>query len=72
MPDMSMPSGDPFPLDRSDYYRMHLLERQAIDVHKWLLSEKTGKDVGLSFAQWDWVMGGHRARWLEQTRLTRP
>jgi hypothetical protein len=69
---MSTPNGEPFPIEQSSLYQLHLLEKQAIDVHKWLLSEKMGHDVGLQFAMWNWVMGGHRERWLEQVRAKQP
>jgi hypothetical protein len=65
-----IPSDEPFPLHRSDYYRVYLLEKSAIDLHKWLLSEKMGHDVGISYAQYNWTMGGHRQRWLESMRAS--
>lgn len=48
---------------RSDYLQQHLAEREAVSVHKWHLSEKAGHDVGWEYANWSWVMHGHRARW---------
>ncbi len=53
-----------FPIERSDYLRHRQVERAAIDTHKWLLSEQVGRDVGWDYAQWNWIMAGHRARWL--------
>lgn len=67
---MSVPGDEPFPLANSDYYRVYLLERSAIDLHKWLLSEKMGHDVGISYASYNWVMGGHRQRWLDSMRAS--
>ena len=64
------PGDSPFPLERSDYYRVYLLERDAIDLHKWLLSEKMGHDVGIDYASYNWVMGGHRQRWLTAMRAS--
>jgi hypothetical protein len=59
-----------FPIEDSVYYRFRQEERAAIDEHKWFLSEKAGHDVGLSYAGWNWIMGGHRARWLASRRAT--
>jgi hypothetical protein len=66
---MSTPSGEPpFPIEKSDFYHIYLLEQKAIADHKWFLSEKMGHDVGLDYAQYNWVMAGHRARWLAEVR----
>jgi len=40
----------------------HLAEHEEILRHKWLESEKVGKDVGYSYARLDWVMK-HRRDW---------
>lgn len=58
----------PFAIERSSYYQHWLQEKQAIEEHKWFLSEKVGCDVGFPFAQWDWIMAGHRSRWLLNLR----
>ena len=65
---MSTPSGNPFPIENSDYYKLHLLEVEEIKKHKWCLSETAGKDVGWSYAQYNWIMAGHRQRWLDGIR----
>lgn len=57
-----------FPLEGSTYWQHCQREHSAVAEHKWFLSEKAGRDVGWSFANWDWVMAGHRARWLEAQR----
>jgi hypothetical protein len=38
------------------------LEKEEILRHKWLESEKAGRDVGLEWATIDWVVK-HRAAW---------
>ena len=45
---------------KSDY---SLHEVGAIMTHKWYLSEQAGYDIGWGYAQWSWVMHGHRSRW---------
>ncbi|OHE75551.1 MAG: hypothetical protein A3F67_01715 [Verrucomicrobia bacterium RIFCSPHIGHO2_12_FULL_41_10] len=37
-------------------YQEFLLERQQILRHKWLESEKQGKDIGYEQAMLDWVL----------------
>jgi len=51
-------------IERSEYYQQWLAEAAALRDHKWFLSEKAGHDVGHDYAQWNWVMAGHRARWI--------
>jgi hypothetical protein len=55
-------------IERSDYYREAVAEKAALDTHKWFLSERAGHDVGHDYAQWNWIMAGHRGRWLEAYR----
>ncbi len=55
-------------IERSAYYQEALAERVALDTHKWFLSEKAGRDVGVDYANWNWIMAGHRARWLADYR----
>jgi len=62
---MSDSSGVMFPIERSSYYQQWLLERAAMETHKWYLSEEAGHDVGWSYTQWSWIMHGHRSKWLE-------
>jgi hypothetical protein len=59
-----------FPLEKSCYYQQWCEERDAISTHKWYLSELAGHDVGWSYAQWNWIMAGHRTRWVAATRPT--
>ena len=49
-------------------YREFQAEREEILRHKWLESEKAGRDVGFAFALTDWNLK-HRAEW-RRSRLT--
>jgi hypothetical protein len=46
----------------STMYQEFLAEREEILRHKWLESEKVGKDVGFDRALIDWVRN-HRSGW---------
>lgn len=47
---------------RSSLYQEFLAEREEILRHKWLESEKQGKDIGFERALLDWIRK-HRANW---------
>jgi hypothetical protein len=53
-------------------YREFLAEREEILRHKWIESEKAGRDIGFERALLDWVMW-HRTTWrnarVRQTAL---
>lgn len=49
-------------LQKSSLYRSFLEEREEILRHKWLESEKAGKDIGFEKALLDWVRH-HRKDW---------
>jgi hypothetical protein len=49
-------------LKNSTLYREFLAEREEILKHKWLESEKAGRDIGFDHAFMDWVIN-HRANW---------
>lgn len=55
-------------LKNSSLYREFLAEREEILKHKWIESEKEGRDVGFEKALIDWTMK-HRAQW-RQTRAS--
>lgn len=44
-------------------YQRFLAEREQVLRHKWLESEKAGRDIGWESALIDWVKN-HRDRWL--------
>ena len=53
------------PIDNSQLYQEFLDERGQILRHKWLESEKEGRDIGLERALLDWVTN-HRKKWRKE------
>jgi hypothetical protein len=49
-------------LESSALYKQFLKEREEILKHKWIESEKAGKDVGFEWALLDWNFN-HRNGW---------
>mgnify|MGYP001038238653 CR=1 FL=1 len=49
----------------SSLYKEFLAEREEILRHKWIESEKAGRDIGFERALLDWIMR-HRSAWREQ------
>ena len=49
-------------IDNSQTYQEFLEERGQILRHKWLESEKEGRDIGFERALLDWVTN-HRKKW---------
>ena len=47
---------------RSSLYKEFLAEREEILKHKWIESEKEGKDIGFERALLDWIRN-HRENW---------
>ena len=45
-------------------YQRFLREREEILKHKWLESEKAGRDIGFERAILDWARN-HRSDWLD-------
>ena len=46
-------------------YKEFLAERTEILRHKWIESEKAGKDIGFEKALLDWIVK-HRSSWRER------
>ena len=46
-------------------YKEFLAEREEILKHKWIESEKAGKDIGFEKALLDWIVK-HRSNWRER------
>ena len=46
-------------------YKEFLAEREEILRHKWIESEKAGKDIGFEKALLDWIVK-HRSSWRER------
>jgi hypothetical protein len=49
-------------LQNTTLYREFLAEREEILKHKWIESEKAGRDVGFDVALMDWITK-HRSTW---------
>jgi len=49
-------------LHSTTLYREFLIERDEILRHKWLESEKAGRDIGFDAALMDWITH-HRSDW---------
>ncbi len=49
-------------LKSSSLYREFQAEREEILKHKWLESEKLGRDIGFESALTDWIVK-HRGKW---------
>ena len=49
-------------LKNSSLYREFQAEREEILRHKWIESEKAGRDIGFERALTDWIMK-HRSKW---------
>ena len=58
------------PLRQSVLYQDFLAEREEILKHKWLESEKAGRDIGFEWALTDWTVR-HRSGWRKWYRSHR-
>jgi hypothetical protein len=54
----------------SSLYREYLAEREEILRHKWIESEKAGKDIGFERALLDWIIK-YRSGWRDE-RVKQP
>lgn len=54
-------------LQRSSLYQEFLAEREEILRHKWIESEKAGRDIGFERALLDWIRR-HRDGWRSARR----
>jgi len=54
-------------LKRSSLYQEFLAEREEILRHKWIESEKLGRDIGFERALLDWIRK-HRDGWRASRR----
>lgn len=61
MPEFALQSG-PENLARSRFYQAFCAEKEEILRHKWIESEKAGRDIGFEAALIDWIVH-HRAAW---------
>jgi len=51
--------------EKSLYYRHVVDEKREIDIHKWIESEKVGKDIGKEEATWSWL-ANHKNKWYSE------
>jgi hypothetical protein len=58
-------------LRQSTLYREFLAEREEILKHKWIESEKHGRDIGFEAALVDWITK-HRAEWRKARKRSQP
>jgi hypothetical protein len=68
--DSEMPSSDEAQsqfVKNSVLYKEFLAERAEILKHKWIESEKAGKDIGFEKALLDWIVK-YRSNWRERRR----
>lgn len=63
-------TGEKAVLERSSLYQEFLAEREEILRHKWIESEKAGKDIGFEKALLDWIRK-HRDGWRASRRVPR-
>ena len=55
-------------LRNSSLYREFQAEREEILKHKWIESEKAGRDIGFEQALTDWIVK-HRSKWRKSRQL---
>jgi len=58
-------------LKRSSLYREFQAEREEILRHKWIESEKAGRDIGFEQALTDWIIK-HRSKWRRARQMAPP
>jgi Domain of unknown function (DUF4032) len=63
------PSGNDL-LTNSSLYREFQAEREEILKHKWIESEKAGRDIGFERALTDWIVR-HRSKWRKTRQGSR-
>lgn len=56
--------------ERSSLYQEFLAEREEILRHKWIESEKMGKDIGFERALLDWIRK-HRQNWRSNRSINK-
>lgn len=56
-----------FRKEDSTLYQHFLAEREEILKHKWIESEKAGKDIGFERALLDWIRN-HRSAWRKNNK----
>ena len=54
----------------SSLYKEFQAEREEILKHKWIESEKAGRDIGFERALTDWIIK-HRSNWRKNRQMAR-
>ncbi len=57
--------------ERSFFFNLCQEEKEEILRHKWVLSERTGYDVGYEIALFSWLRN-HRRDWLQSQLEKKP
>ena len=55
-------------IKNSSLYQEFLAEREEIQKHKWIESEKAGYDIGFERALTDWIIK-HRSKWRKSRQV---
>lgn len=67
MPESKEPANGNDLLKNSSLYREFQAEREEILRHKWIESEKAGRDIGFETALTDWIVK-HRTNWRKNRK----
>ena len=55
-------------VNKNSVFKQYMAERDEIEKHKWLESEKAGKDIGFEKALMDWI-SYHRTAWRKAKQI---
>ena len=58
-------------LKNSSLYQQYQAEREEVLKHKWIESEKAGRDIGFERALTDWLIK-HRSTWRKSRQPEHP
>ncbi len=55
-------------VNKNSVFKQYMAERDEIEKHKWLESEKAGKDIGFEKALMSWI-SYHRTAWRKAKQI---
>jgi hypothetical protein len=55
-------------VNKNSVFKQYMAERDEIEKHKWLESEKAGEDIGFEKALMDWI-SYHRTAWRKAKQI---
>ena len=55
-------------VNKNSVFKQYIAERDEIEKHKWLESEKAGEDIGFEKALEDWI-SYHRTAWRNAKQI---